>query len=82
MSILDNAFPSWYTGTMSKGKKSNKSGEFQGFDMYKTIQLTDQELDLLASMIQYYIGKKRDKPGFEVNNAHIMLRHIIGINAR
>ena len=50
--------------------------------MYKTIQLTDQELDLLASMIQYYIGKKRDKPGFEVNNAHIMLRHIIGINAR
>jgi len=50
--------------------------------MYKTIQLTDQELELLASMIRYYIGEKSDKPGFEINNAHIMLRHISGINSR
>ena len=50
--------------------------------MYKTIQLTDQELELLASMIRYYIGEKQDKPGFEINNAHIMLRHISGINAQ
>jgi hypothetical protein len=50
--------------------------------MYKTIQLTDKELELLASMIKYYIGEKSDKPGFEINNAHIMLRHICGINAR
>lgn len=50
--------------------------------MYKQIQLTNAELELLASMIQYYIDQKRDKPGFSVNNAHIMLRHIIGINAR
>jgi len=49
--------------------------------MYKQIQLTNKELELLASMIQYYIDQKRDKPGFEINNAHIMLRHIIGINA-
>jgi len=50
--------------------------------MYKTIQLTDKELELLASMIRYYIGEKSDKPGFEINNAHIMLRHIIGINTQ
>jgi hypothetical protein len=50
--------------------------------MYKTIQLTDKELELLASMIRYYIGEKSDKPGFEINNAHIMLRHICGINSR
>jgi hypothetical protein len=50
--------------------------------MYKQIQLTNSELDLLASMIQYYIEQKKDKPGFSVNNAHIMLRHIIGINAQ
>jgi hypothetical protein len=50
--------------------------------MYKQIQLTNSELDLLASMIQYYIDQKKDKPGFEINNAHIMLRHICGINAR
>ena len=49
--------------------------------MYKTIQLTNSELDLLASMIQYYIDQKKDKSGFSVNNAHIMLRHICGINA-
>ena len=46
--------------------------------MYKTIQLTDQELELLASMIQYYIDQKKDKPGFSVNNAHIIMRHISG----
>jgi len=50
--------------------------------MYKQIQLTNKELDLLASIIHYYIGEKKDKPGFEINNAHIMLRHIIGINAQ
>jgi hypothetical protein len=50
--------------------------------MYKQIQLTNKELELLASIIHYYIDQKRDKPGFEVNNAHIMLRHIIGINAQ
>jgi hypothetical protein len=50
--------------------------------MYKQIQLTNSELDLLASMIQYYIDQKKDKPGFEINNAHIMLRHICGVNSR
>jgi hypothetical protein len=49
--------------------------------MYKTIQLTDQELELLASMIRYYIGEKSDNPGFQINNAHIMLRHICGVKA-
>jgi hypothetical protein len=49
--------------------------------MYKTIQLTNKELDLLASIIHYYIGEKKDKPGFQINNAHIMLRHIIGIKS-
>lgn len=50
--------------------------------MYKTIQLTNKELELLVSMIQCYIGEKKDKPGFQINNAHIILRHISGINAR
>jgi len=50
--------------------------------MYKMIQLTDKELDLLASIIRYYIDQKKDKPGFEINNAHIMLRHICGIKSR
>jgi hypothetical protein len=47
--------------------------------MYKTIQLTDKELELLASMIRYYIGEKSDNPGFQINNAHIILRHISGV---
>ena len=50
--------------------------------MYKQIQLTNKELELLASMIQYYIDQKRDKPNFEINNAHILLRHISGIKSR
>lgn len=50
--------------------------------MYKTIQLTNEELELLASMIQYYIDQKQEKPGFEINNAHIILRHISGVQAR
>jgi hypothetical protein len=50
--------------------------------MYKTIQLTNKELELLASMIQYYIDQKNNKPDFEINNAHIMLRHISGIKSR
>ena len=50
--------------------------------MYKTIQLTNEELELLGSIIHYYIDQKRDKPGFEINNAHIMLRHISGIKSR
>jgi len=49
--------------------------------MYKQIQLTNKELELLASMIQYYIDQKQDKPGFQINNAHIILRHISGIKA-
>jgi hypothetical protein len=63
------------------GERVIKQGKFEGFRMYKQIQLTNKELDLLASIIYYYIGEKKDKPGFEINNAHIMLRHIIGINA-
>ena len=50
--------------------------------MYKQIQLTNKELKLLASIIHYYIDQKREKPGFEINNAHIMLRHIIGITSQ
>jgi hypothetical protein len=67
-----------YTGTTDRGRKLN----FGLKKMYKQIQLTDKELELLASMIRYYIDEKKDKPGFEINNAHIMLRHICGINSR
>ena len=64
------------------GERVIKQGKFEGFRMYKTIQLTNKELELLASIIHYYIHEKKDKPGFEINNAHIMLRHISGINSR
>ena len=64
------------------GERVIKQGKFEGFRMYKTIQLTNKELELLASIIHYYIHEKKDKPGFEINNAHIMLRHIIGINTQ
>lgn len=47
--------------------------------MYKQIQVTDKELVLLASIIQDYIDQKQGKEGFEINNAHILLRHISGI---
>ena len=67
-----------YTVSTDRGKKLN----FGLKKMYKQIQLTDKELELLASMIKYYIGEKKDKPGFEINNAHIMLRHISGIKSR
>ena len=63
-----------YTGTTDRGRKLN----FGLKKMYKQIQLTDKELELLASMIRYYIGEKKDKPDFEINNAHIILRHISG----
>lgn len=46
--------------------------------MYKQILLTDKELELLGSIIGYYIDQKRDKPDFQINNAHILLRHING----
>jgi hypothetical protein len=54
------------------------SVSFDRENMYKQILLTDKELELLASIIRYYIGEKTDKPGFEINNAHILLRHIMG----
>jgi hypothetical protein len=44
--------------------------------MYKQILLTDKELELLASIIGDYIDQKRDNPDFQINNAHILLRHI------
>jgi hypothetical protein len=67
-----------YTGTTDRCRKGNLGLK----KMYKQIQLTDKELELLANMIRYYIGEKSDKPGFEINNAHIMLRHISGIKSR
>ena len=78
MPILDKSVVVMYTVVTDRGKKLN----FGLKKMYKQIQLTNKELELLASMIQYYIDQKKDKPGFSVNNAHIMLRHIVGINAQ
>jgi hypothetical protein len=63
-----------YTVDTDRGKKLN----FGLKKMYKQIQLTDKELELLASIIHYYIHEKQNKPGLEINNAHIMLRHISG----
>ncbi len=67
-----------YTVSTDRDRKLN----FRLKKMYKTIQLTNKELELLASMIQYYIDQKTNKPDFEINNAHIMLRHISGIKSR
>ena len=78
LSILDITETLMYTTVTDRGRKGNLGLK----KMYKQIQLTNKELELLASMIQYYIDQKKDKPGFSVNNAHIMLRHIIGINAQ
>jgi len=78
MPMLDKDEALLYTVVTDRGKKLN----FRLKKMYKTIQLTNKELELLASMIQYYIDQKKDKPDFEINNAHIMLRHICGINSR
>jgi hypothetical protein len=74
MPMLDKDEAMLYTVVTDRGRKLN----FRLKKMYKMIQLTDKELELLASMIQYYIDQKKDKPGFSVNNAHIMLRHISG----
>jgi len=72
--MLDKDEALLYTVVTDRGKKLN----FRLKKMYKMIQLTDKELELLASMIRYYIDQKRNKPDFEINNAHIMLRHISG----
>jgi hypothetical protein len=58
------------------------SVSFVSFDrenMYKQILLSDKELELLASIIQSYIDEKKTKPNLEINNAHIILRHISGL---
>jgi hypothetical protein len=74
MPMLDKDEALLYTVVTDRGRKLN----FRLKKMYKMIQLTDKELELLASMIQYYIDQKKNKPDFEINNAHIMLRHISG----
>lgn len=76
--ILDIGVSVMYTAIGGSGRKFN----FRLKKMYKQIQLTNGELELLASIIQYYIDQKRDKPGFEINNANIMLRHIRGVTSQ
>ena len=49
--------------------------------MYKSILLTDKELELLESILKEYIGQKKDKSNFEIYNAHIILRHICGFHS-
>jgi len=51
---------------------------FDRENMYKQILLSDKELELLASIIQSYIDEKKTKPNLQINNAHIILRHISG----
>ena len=69
-----------FTGILTHGSMGENCNIYRG-NMYKQILLTDKELELLASIIDDYIEQKRDKPGFEINNAHIMLRHICGIKS-
>lgn len=71
---IDNPIGMMYTG----GTGSMSKVSFYRKNMYKQILLTDKELELLVSIIQYYIGKKKTNPDFEINNAHILLRHISG----
>jgi Na+/phosphate symporter len=44
--------------------------------MYKSILLTDQELELLSQVLTQYLSKKSDKNDQNIINAHIILRHI------
>ncbi|NBO17597.1 MAG: hypothetical protein EBV07_01780 [Proteobacteria bacterium] len=58
---------------------NSENVNFIGDYMYKSIMLTDKELELLASIIRYYLGEKDQKDNFQVNNAHVLLRHISGV---
>lgn len=71
---IDNPMDGMYTGSI----EGVGFAVFIEKKMYKQILLTNKELELLASIIHSYIEQKRDKPGFEINNAHILLRHISG----
>ena len=62
---------------VATGNRENVN--FIGDYMYKSIMLTDKELELLASIIRYYLGEKDQKDNFQVNNAHVLLRHISGV---
>lgn len=44
--------------------------------MYKSILLTNKELDLLVSLLGQYISHKDKKDQFSIVNAHVILRHL------
>ena len=46
--------------------------------MYKSILLTDQELELLAQVLGWYLVEKRSKDDPHYVNAHLLLRQISG----
>ncbi|NDB59017.1 hypothetical protein EB001_11250 [bacterium] len=46
--------------------------------MYKTIQLTDKELEILHQVLGWFLTEKQHKDNPNYTNAHIMMRHIGG----
>lgn len=64
----------WYSGSNSSGKKLR----FVGENMYKQIQLTDKELEILHQVLGWYLAEKKHKTHPNYTNAHIMMRHISG----
>lgn len=46
--------------------------------MYKMIQLTDKELEVLHQILGWYLTEKQHKDQPNYQNAHIILRHLNG----
>lgn len=46
--------------------------------MYKMIQLTDKELEILHQVLGWYLTEKKHKDHPNYTNAHIILRHLSG----
>lgn len=73
-SILDNTETLWYSSDTNRGKKCNFGLKM----MYKQIQLTDKELEILHQVLGWFLTEKAHKDNPHYVNAHIMMRHISG----
>lgn len=63
-----------YTSVTDRGRKGNLGLK----KMYKQIQLTDKELEILHQVLGWYLTEKKHKNHPNYTNAHIMMRHIGG----
>lgn len=63
-----------YTGSTDRVKNVNFGLKM----MYKQIQLTDKELQILHEVLGWFLTEKANKDHPHYVNAHIMMRHIGG----